>query len=85
MRLSVYSGDADVYVLKPNDDDDMFFPRAIRTTFTFGTAARDDVIFISRYVLAELREGSFNGESLAGKYFPRRRGRMGRAWERICH
>ena len=38
VRLSVYSGDADVYVLKPNDDDDVL-PRAMRTTFTRNTRA----------------------------------------------
>ena len=68
VRLSVYSGDADVYVLKPDDDDDIL-PSSDAYDFHSEHARGDDVIFISRYVLKELRENTFNGESLAGKYF----------------
>jgi len=68
IRLSVYDGDADVYALNPSSSDDVV-PSSGKYDYRSEHAHADDVIFISRYDVADVREKVFNGESLVGKYF----------------
>ena len=68
IRLSVYDGDADVYALNPSSSDDVV-PSSGKYDYRSEHAHADDVIFISRYDVAGVREKVFNGESLVGKYF----------------